>query len=308
MKNALTIAFLVAATAVGGCGGDKSADKKEPAAAAESTKTTASPQLVALLPAQGEVPGWGVSRAARGFDADTLWELIDGAADGFVSYGVQQVVTADYKQSGSGYQAVLEVYQMKDPLNAFGKYAEERNPASEIVKVGNEGYSGGTSLNFWAGQYYVKITAFEEKDQVKQELAKLGQAVAAKIKDPGAEPVEVSWFPPENQLPRTTLYIPKDVLAQSYFTNGFETKYKAGAKEAKLVVIAMESPEAAKDGLTRYRGTASKDARTITAPGDGGFAGKEGFYGTIAAVRAGKHVAVALGFPTEDAAGRRCSW
>lgn len=304
MTRTFTIAVLLAAAGLAACGGNNTAAKKEPPAASASAPA----QMVALLPARNEVPGWVWSKAPRGFTADNLWELIDGAADGFVTYGVQQVVTADYTQAGTGFQTVVEIYQMKDPLNAFGKYAEERNPASEFLEIGNEGHSGGTSLNFWAGQYYVKITAFEEKDAIKQEMARLAQAVASKVPDRGAEPRELAWFPKENQLPHTTLFIPKDVLAQSYFTNGFESRYKAGEKEAKLILILMDSAAAAQDALTRYRqyvAKSGKDVLAITAPGDGGFAGKESFYGSIAAARAGKHVVVALGFPSEDACKKR---
>jgi hypothetical protein len=304
MKKMLTIALLVAAAGLIACGGNKPAVDQEAPAAAPAATANASPQLVALLPAKNEVPGWASGKAPRGFTADTLYELIDGAADSFVAYGVQQMVTADYAQAGTAYQAVIEIYEMKDPLNAFGKYADERNPDYEFLKVGNEGYSGGTSVNFWKGQYYVKITAFEEKDAIKQEIAKLAQAVASRVTTPGADPVELSCFPKENQLPHTTLFIPKDVLAQSYFTNGFEARYKAGAKEAKLVLIALDNPAAAHEALTRYRESVTKggkDIKAVTAPGDGGFVGKDGFYGNLTAVKSGKHIVVSLGFASEDA-------
>jgi hypothetical protein len=305
-RPTLTILMLTAAV-LAGCRGDQAAARKDPPAAAPTASASVSPQLLALLPARNEVPGWAFSRAPRSFTAENLWELIDGAADGFVTYGVQEMVIADCTQAGTGYQAVIEIYQMKDPLNAFGKYSEERNPDYQFLNVGNEGYSGGTSVNFWTGQYYVKITTFEEKDQIKQEIVKLAQSVAAKVTTPGTAPRELSYFPTENQLPHATLYIPKDVLAQSYFTNGFQARYKAGQAEYKLILIGMESAAAAGDALSRYRqfvGKNGKDIRAVTAPGDGGFSGKDSFYGNLVAVRAGTNVVVALGVASEDA-GRK---
>jgi hypothetical protein len=260
--------------------------------------------LAALLPADNEVPGWRVSEAPRTFSADNLWELINGAADGYVAYGFQEVVTADYEQAGTGQEAVIEIYRMKDALNAFGKYSEERSPEYRFLDVGNEGYSGGTSFNFWMGQYYVKITTFDENDAVEAELEKLARAVAAKVTETGAEPAELSYFPPESQVPRSTVYIPRDVLAQSFLTNGFEARYEAGGREYKLVLIGMENEAAASDALRRYRQTLEKGAtgmRDISAPGDEGFAGKDGFYGNMIAVRSGRHIAVALGVPSEQA-------
>lgn len=303
MKRFVLMTLVLSALALSACGRGQSEQQAEPASQAKA-EAKGSPQMLALLPADNEVQGWTVAKPARSFNADTLYELIDGAADGFIAYGVREVVTSEYKQAGTGAQAVIEIYQMKDPLNAYGKYSEERNPEYQFLQVGNEGYSGGTSLNFWTGDYYVKMTTFEEKDAVKQELAKLARAVAGKVKAPGAAPQEVSYFPKDNLLPHTDRYIPQDVLAQSYFSNGFEARYKGGDKESKLVLIALPDEGAAKDGLARYKQAVAKDGaklRDLKAPGEGGFAGKHSFYGNVAAARTGKHVVVALGTPTEEA-------
>jgi hypothetical protein len=296
----LLLIALAGASVAASCGGERASD----------TKQSGATGLAALLPADNEVAGWRVSQAPRSFTSDDLWELINGAADGYVTYGFQEVVTADYEQAGTGREAVIDIYRMKDPLNAFGKYSEERNPDYRFLDIGNEGYSGGASLNFWAGPYYVKITVFEENDAIEQEMVKLARSVAARVAEPGAEPSELSYFPEENQLPRSTLYIPRDVLAQSYLTNGFEARYEADGKQYKLVLIAMESDAAARDALASYRQSVAKGGtgvRDLTAPGEEGFTGKDGFYGNVSAVRTGKHIVVALGAPSEEAGVKQIS-
>jgi hypothetical protein len=302
MKKITALILLLAGFGLVCCARNETAKKEETTAAPATPASGISTQLLALLPAKNEVPGWESPQALRSFTAGNLWEFIDGAADGYLAYGFQEVVSADYAQAGTGYQAVVDIYQMKDSLNAFGKYSEERNPEYKFLKVGNEGYSGGTSVNFWTGQYYVKITTFEEKEAIKQEMLKLANAVATKVAAPGTEPREVTFFPKENQLPHTTVYIPKDVLAQSYFTNGFESKYKAGAKEYKMILIGLENPADAKNALARYQEFLSKggkEVKGLTAPGDGGFSGKDSFYGNVTAIRVGKNIVVALGIASE---------
>jgi hypothetical protein len=304
MKRITVLCLLLAGLGLTSCSRDEAAKKEEPKAVAPVGAADVSPQLLALLPAKNEVPGWAQSQQPRSFNPGNLWEFIDGAADGYLTYGFQEVVTADYTQEGTGYQTVLDIYQMKDPLNAFGKYSEERNPEYQFLKVGNEGYSGGTSLNFWSGPYYVKITVFDDKEAIKQEMAKLANAVAGKITAPAAEPAEVSFFPKANQLPHTIAYIPKDVLAQSYFTNGFQAMYKAGDKEYKMILVSLDDPAGARNALGLYRQFLSKggkDVKDLKAPGDGGFSGQDSFYGNMAAIRAGKNIIVALGVPSEDA-------
>jgi hypothetical protein len=300
----ITVVFMgLAAFCLASCSNQESGSKVTETAAPAAT-ADASPQLLALLPANNAVPGWAMSQKPRSFKPANLWEFIDGAADGYLAYGFQEVVSADFTQQGTGYQAVVDMYQMKDPLNAFGIYTQERNPESQFLKIGNEGYDGGTSLNFWTGSYYVKITVFEEKDAIKQEIDKLARAIAGKVPAPGAAPAEATWFPKTNQLPHTIVYIPKDVLAQSYLANGFEAKYKAGEKEYKMILVSLANSDAAQEAMARYRQyitAGGKEAKDLKTPGDGGFSGKDSYYGDMAAVRAGKNLVVALGVPTEDA-------
>jgi hypothetical protein len=305
MRKRYAFILMLAALILTSCARNESPQKVETKAAESATAASVSPNLLALLPSGNEVAGWSMPQKPRSFRAGDLYEYIDGAADGFLTYGFQEVASADFKQSGTGYEAVVDIYEMKDPLNAFGKYAEERNPSYSFLKIGNEGYSGGTAVNFWTGSYYVKIAAFEEKEAITQEMVKLAQAIASKVKNPAAEPGEFAWFPKANQLPHTAVYLPKDVLAQSYLANGYEVKYQAGGKEYKMTLINLDTPAAAQAALARYRqfvATAGKDVKDIKAPGEGGFAGKDSFYGDMAAVRSGSRIAVALGAPSQEAA------
>lgn len=263
------------------------------------------PQLVALLPAKDRVPGWAMSREPAGFTADNLWERIDGAADSFVAYGVQDVVFAEYRHEQTKAEAVIEIYQLKDALNAFGKYADERYPDYAFVKVGVEGYASRQLVNFWAGPYYVKLRMAGGPASAAPELMKLAEAVASGVKTPGAEPRELAWFPAKDRIAHSARYIAKDVLAQSYLTNAFQVEYTAGAKPSKLLLLSLATPAAAQDAIGRYRTAVEKGGKNIhalTTPGEGGFAGVEGFYGPIAVVRVRQYLAVALGTTTEAAA------
>lgn len=260
--------------------------------------------MLALLPKSNEIAGWSLSDKPGGkprfFGPGNLWEYIDGCADTYLTYGFQEVVTADYSQGKT--QVTVDVYRMKDLTNAFGIYALERNPDSQFIKMGVEGYLGGTALNFWAGTYYVKIVAFEEQEAVKQEMLKIAGHISGKLANPCAEPAQIAWFPKENQLACTVKYIPKDVLGQSYFANAFEIKYKADNSEYKLIIIEMHNPDAAKEAFAKYKQFISNQRRELndrSAPGaEECFSGEDSFYGQMMAVRAGTYIVVALGVPS----------
>jgi hypothetical protein len=244
-----------------------------------------------------------MSQKARSFRPEDLWQFIDGAADRYLAYGFEEVAASEFVQEGTGCRVLIDIYRMKDPLNAYGIYAQERSPDYQFLKVGNEGYSTGNTLNFWAGPYYVKITTFERNDAVMREISELARVMAAKVTAPGAEPVEIGHLPKTNQLPHTMAYIPRDVLGQSYLVHGFEAKYRADGRDYRMILVVLESPDAAQRAMARYRQFLSgsgKAVNDLAAPGQGGFSGKEDFYGDIIAVRSGRNIAMILGALSEN--------
>jgi len=255
-------------------------------------------QIALLLPEDNAVPGWVRSDAPRFFGPGDLWEYINGAAESYLSYGFEEVVSAELTHAGMNAQAVVDIYRMEDSRNAFGIYTQELNPDSEFRRIGVEGYLGGTALNFWAGKYYVKLTVFQESEDLKGEMTKLAEQVARKLGEPGAEPPETGYFPRENLVPHSIRFMPKDVLGQSYLLNGFEARYKQGSEECKLILISLSGSDESKEALARYQqfiSTSGKMLKAIAAPADGGFTGSDSFYGNMAAVRTGSRIIVALG-------------
>ncbi len=302
MKKMNAPCFLLAGLCLISCAGEQEIPGPD-RGAPPPTSAEVSPHLAALLPARGEAPGWAISQQARAFRPENLWQFIDGAADRYLAYGFEEVITSEYVQEATGCKMLIDIYRMKNPLSSYGIYTQERSPDYQFLKVGNEGYSAGGALNFWAGAYYVKITAFEQKDAVLREMMRLASAVASKVKTPGAEPVEAGYFPKRNQLPHTTVYVPRDVLGQSYLVNGLETKYRADGKEYRMILVMLETSEAARSAMARHREFLSgggAPVNDLTAPGEGGFSGKDSFYGNVVAVRSGRSIAMILGAFSEN--------
>jgi len=285
------------------CGGDT----EIPPESDEGAVSGGTNSLLALLPENNAVSSWSRDGEPRFFGPGNLWEYINGAADGYLMYGFEEVVTADFTLGADGSQSIIDIYDMGGQVNAFGIYAQERNPDSQFTEIGIEGYVGGTALNFWAGSYYVKVTVFEESDSLMQEMIKLASAVSRKIENPGSRPVQIGYFPTQNLIPNTVKYVPKDVLGQSYFENAFEAQYQDDRNEYKLLLIELPDSDVAKECLSRYHNFISSSGEVtgeLSDPADGGFTGKDSFYGNMVAVRAGSRLAVILGVPSPDTGKR----
>lgn len=285
------------------CGKKDTATQSGAGQSQVQTLTPESKKLMALLPESNAVAGWTRGPEVRFFNPDNLYEFINGAAENFLIYGFELVATAEYNNAQKPSQVVLEIYQMQDPRNAFGVYASERNSESEFKPIGAEGYVGGTALNFWSGPYYIKMTVFQESEDLKQEMLKFAEAVNRKIGPPAGIPPEIASFPPANQEPHSVRYLAKDVLGQVYLKEGFEAKYKKGAAESKIVIALPGDEAAARDAMTRYKeftAGSGKVLREVAAPGNGGFVGKDSYYGNMAALRHGDKIIIALGGASTD--------
>jgi len=263
-------------------------------------------RLFALLPESNEVAGWTRSDEVRFFDEDNLWDLINGAMENFLIYGFEKVVTADYDNAAYPSPIVVEIYQMADPRNTFGVYASERNPDSTFKQIGAEGYIGGTALNFWSGNYYIKMVVFQESEELQRAMESLAGAISRKIGATGANALpELALFPKENQVPNSTRYLAQDILGQTYFGYGFSALYRDGNRESQIVIALPGDEAAAREAMDRYKAFIAefgKVERDVTEPGDGGFVGTDSFYGNMAAIRSGNRIFISLGEASADRA------
>lgn len=281
--------------------------------AAQKTQDAVSPdsrELMALLPEDNAVEGWTRKSEVRFFGPDDLFEYINGAAENYLIYDFQQVLTTEYSHAQKESEAVVEIYRMRDPRSAFGIYASELNTDSEFLQIGSEGYLGGTALHFWSGPYYAKITVFQESDDLKESMKAFAQRLSEKMGSPEASLPEIAQFPAKDLIPHSMRYLPKDILGQTYLTRGFQASYRKNGGEFKLIIATPGDSDTAKEALARYRqfiASSGKVSRDVTSPGDGGFLGNDSFYGSMAALRSGNRIVIALGGPSEDFAFAQAS-
>ena len=282
--------------------GSAQAQKAAPGRSPGAALSPEARQLLALLPEDNAVPGWRRGADVRSFGPEHLFEHIDGAAEGYLSFGFRQVVTAKYTHPQKS-EAVIDIYQMKDARGAFGIYGSELNPKAEFRPIGAEGYAGRTTLNFWAGSYYVKVRVLQESRETKHAMVALAERCSRKLGDPGSAPPETRLFPRENQIEHSIRLVPRDVLGHTFFPEGFEARYQFGDAEIDLVIVSLANAASATEALAKYRksiASGGKVERDLKTPGAGGFIGRDDFYGSVVAVRTDNRVFIALGGSSSD--------
>ena len=186
------------------------------------------------------------------YNADTLFEIIDGAAEVFLQYGFVRMDMARYA-GPAGVEVRLELYEHNSVANAFGMYSQESDPAQHFLKLGTEGYQGEGYLNFFTGRYYVKVMTDQSGPAAATALERLARAAHAKLAQKDEWPAELKLLPTEGRQPHTEQFIARSFLGRAFFNSAWVAKYTAGKDTAQVFVLEAKDAADVSRVLDEYR-------------------------------------------------------
>jgi hypothetical protein len=94
----------------------------------------------------------------RVYPGESLFDMIDGGADVFFEYGFRRAGTARYVRDG-GEAVRADLYEMTDPLSAFGVFSYMAASTGSAVRIGQEAVAGDNFVICWKGTYVGTATA-----------------------------------------------------------------------------------------------------------------------------------------------------
>lgn len=170
--------------------------------AAATAETEPAARLAQMLPS--EVDGWKPNEADGLYDADNLYDYINGGAEVYRSFNVRSVRARRYAKPGEE-DLIADLFDMGTPQDAFGAYHHDMregiNPG-----VGQESEQTESALSFWKGPYFVSLLALDETDDARRALLALGRAIADAIPEEGAPPALLRFLPKTGLLPSQVHY------------------------------------------------------------------------------------------------------
>ncbi len=258
-----------------------------------------------LLPASGAIDGWERDGDPLIYYADDLWEYINGAAEGFLAYGVKAVIAQDYV-NGSGAGLKIEVYDHETPLMGFGIYSQHRDPELQFLEVGAEGFGDEYSLQCWMGRYYIKINVYEAGDELSAAMMRFAEAVTGAIPGEAAFPPELGIFPEDGLAVKSLTYLTEGVLGRGRFPHAFAGDYELGEVTGRLYLFPTVDPGEA-DALADWY--AGETKASLSAYGVSGSryrygTGTDPYQGEVAIFTCGSWAGVVTGFEHEPAIRR----
>jgi hypothetical protein len=193
------------------------------------------------------ITGWTPQGEPATYDATGLWELINGAADTFLSYGFEEVTVQQY--SSGDVTALISVYDMSRPLNAFGIYRTEA-PADETpLSVGTEAVvSPPYQCLLLKDRFYVKVEAYEgEIDQATGES--LVAAIADALPGEAGLPPEFAALPTAGMVPGSSQYTKEALFGLAELNECVHAAYTDDNGDEYQAFVVVETAEGAAEDL-----------------------------------------------------------
>ena len=252
--------------------------------------------LSAQDPVFPSLSGYKIKTDYPVFLPDNLWDFINGAADTYLAYGFVDLHVAEYKKGKNVIKA--EIYRHSDNTMAFGIYSSERSPSFRFQNLGAQGYVADGAINFFKGNYYVKIKTYSKQEKVLQAAESLAARISGLLAGEAAMPAVLSQFPAEGRKLNEETYINESVLGHSFLNKAFKALYQTGNDIFSIFIFECNSPEEAVKTAQAYISSTgmdpgdSADNRVVLA---------DGYNGTIFLAWKDKRIVIISGLAKDQA-------
>jgi len=261
---------------------------KAPDATAELAAVPEAQRAIASMLPLTDVPsGWTVGNdmAPSGharletFNADNLFEKINGRAESFIQYDVKGMAYTSYHPVGDDSGDVqLYIFEMGSQLKALGKYGSEKPDDAETVAIGSEGYTSAGSVFFYAGAYYTQLVSNKDDPKYAMFALELARRVAArqmpaqtaaaegsggKTAKAAATPEGLFSLLPAGPKRSSPKYVAQDVFGYSFLSDVFMADYQEGSSTWQGFLRPYSSPEEAKAVFEKYVTSAKQDGADL---------------------------------------------
>lgn len=204
----------------------------------------AQPQL-GVFPAPILDGGWQPSTRLQEFNADTLFEKINGAAPQYINFGFQKLHFVGIEQPGTDLEINLELYDMGAFENAMGIFSAQRDASAEVLTKGPV-YYYATSVGALGivGPYYFKLTGTDTSPVITEKSAEMLGALAS-LTSGKDMPKGYDLFANMLGIPFSRIAFEKSSVFQFDFAHDFWFAQPEEGSDERYFVHEAETPEAA---------------------------------------------------------------
>jgi hypothetical protein len=184
-----------------------------------------------------KVDGWELTVGGQVYTPDNLWNIINGAADAYLSYDFRKLYTAEYINDNEE-RIKVYIFEHSTSTNTFGIYSQERSTDYEFVNTGAQGFKSPESYYFITGPYYVQISTNDKG--ISNALEKVAEKIDKGLNQSNRLPDELDLFPQKSKVPYSEKYIAGNFMGYSYLHSAFVADYKSGGESFQVFIISPD--------------------------------------------------------------------
>jgi Family of unknown function (DUF6599) len=151
---------------------------------------------------------WSPSDYYGRYIIENLHEYLNGGAERYLGYGFNELYMREYLGGPEKtLRIIVELYRMDCPTNAYGIFSSDRageNPGN----VGGEAVLGEYLLQFYQGEFYVRISDADLAGALKPVLLEFGKRISSRLPAPDKNNVPdlVERFPLKGVFKSSLVY------------------------------------------------------------------------------------------------------
>ncbi|MEX2428392.1 MAG: DUF6599 family protein [Bacteroidales bacterium] len=193
--------------------------------------------------------GWVLNVGETVYTPDNLWDIINGAADSYLSYDFKRLYTAEYFDEQDR-RIKVYIYKHSNPTNTFGIYSQERSSDYEFNETGAQGFNSGEVYYFITGSYYVQLSTSDKG--LNESLKNLAELIDDKLGGNDTLPKKLSLFPEKGKVPNSEKYIANGFMGYGFLHSAFTADYKQDGESFMVFIISPEDEHEAQKILYKY--------------------------------------------------------
>ena len=215
-----------------------------------------------LFPA---LEGWESPQNIDVYDWDSIWDIINGAAELYYAYDFQAMYWGRYDNSDDeGTYIVMEIYRQGSPLMAFGVYSQERPRPPRLVDVGVKGFVAPGALHFFVSDLYVRMRSHDTSEETAAAMHELAVKVAESVDPEPKFPAIGHKLPEEGRVAFSEEYIHTNFLGHTFLPGAFVSTYEVDGTRFNLFVMEFEDSAGGKEMLADYYEFSRQEPGEIT--------------------------------------------
>lgn len=149
----------------------------------------------------------------QAFDAKTIYDYMNGAADPYMNFTYKQMYMGRYELGNK--KIVVELYDMGTPIEAFGAYTLDVD--GKPIEIGTEALLSESALRIWKGPYFIKIFDFSSGPVDSEAARDIGTAIATKIEAASEKPKLLALIPASLKPNKIRYFHQAATLSEIYY-------------------------------------------------------------------------------------------